>query len=1281
MAPLGAHSSKGTRRERSCTVPHSQTRKLPLGVGATLGPLPTSKWITTSIRTMSNETAADQAETRKIGPLALHGLFPEYQEKYHKVYLDVLNDAVDKHPEIRNIALTGAYGTGKSSILAEFSKKHARRVVSISLSSVGDRGDQDAADSNVADEKTNLIQKEIVKQILYKEKPSKMPSSRFLRASHFRWVSGSMLAALVSLLVTGVIYLTGVSGNMGAAADATPVRVLVTYGVVWTVVGALCLGILWLAHGRITLEKLTAGPATVSLKAESGSYFDKYLDEIVYYFEISRRDIVVFEDLDRFDNVQIFETLRALNTLLNGSAQVLKQTEGRKLGSIRFIYALRDSVFEKLGTGSMEETNADHTPGPIDEAQAEVQRANRTKFFDLVVPVVPFITHKNARDLMTEAMRGTGVTSGLIDLAAGHVADMRLIWNLRNEYEVFSCRLLNIDDAMPGLDPDRLFAMLLYKSVHMADFEDIRFGRGRLDDLHATWRQLVAKQLEEQSAILEEFQRRLSSADSIAEASTTLGTRFAVIADVLLNAWTNSGDVMIARVANTDFDRTRWGSPELWRKVFAEKTQLFLILGLSYRSPVVFGLEPDDVAQLLDISVNPQDWKEYNQPAIGRAVARTRRELEFLRHHSWEDACRSPLLSPPGIDDPTQSFRAAVDSLPSALARQLVRRGFINDYFTLYISQYYGKRLSRDALNFIVHAIDKNEPDYIYPLTPEDVDGIITERGEGIVTERSMLNVNVLDHLINTSSSLVDGLIQQIREESSEKHAFLSTYLFEGAYKRDAIELLAPLIPDVFTYVVTQAPVDDATRLDLLDAALTHWSDDLDYLLDDNVRRFVENNVPGIPALATGSSSEDAERAGALLEVAGVRVPDLAALSPFARAEAIKRDTYRISEANILLAAGANDIGLDTLRTANPVVYWYLLRRLNEYLTMFRGSCTNHTATTRDGFFTLVNDAAGTVQPEHLAAIINAASPDCTIANLEDVPAQAWNKLVADKRIPNTYRNVTTYLSLAKTIDEPLADLLRSTQSITDSTNQPLEERQTLALQLLAATDRLPDPRLRAQLAASLNLDSTLPAVSLTGEPGELVGLLIEGGIIADDVTAFADQLMPDWETREFAISRSKAFAEFVAPDILPTAQLGKFLNSGQVPDDAKRAVLADLVPYIADAETATLETAARAAIDLSAQFDAAQLETLKAGRVPVRTMASLIAEATNLSIDEFRSALHSLGGKYAKIADPGYARPSLPNDKVHTRILDRLIEAGVVAHYKEDGQALRVFMRRSANI
>jgi hypothetical protein len=99
--------------------------------------------------------------------------------------------------------------------------------------------------------------------------------------------------------------------------------------------------------------------------------------------------------------------------------------------SIRFVYALRDSIFEQLGTDSQAEG---------DSAQAEASLANRTKFFDLVVPIVPFITHRTARDLLTDVLKpdalpeGTAVSPELIDLTARHLPDMRLLKNIRNEY-------------------------------------------------------------------------------------------------------------------------------------------------------------------------------------------------------------------------------------------------------------------------------------------------------------------------------------------------------------------------------------------------------------------------------------------------------------------------------------------------------------------------------------------------------------------------------------------------------------------------------------------------------------------------------------------------------------------------------------------------------------------------------------------------------------------------------------------------------------------------------
>ena len=54
-----------------------------------------------------------------------------------------------------------------------------------------------------------------------------------------------------------------------------------------------------------------AGPATLKLEDPAGNYFDDWLDEIVYIFEISKTELVIFEDLDRSDNPQylmMFET-------------------------------------------------------------------------------------------------------------------------------------------------------------------------------------------------------------------------------------------------------------------------------------------------------------------------------------------------------------------------------------------------------------------------------------------------------------------------------------------------------------------------------------------------------------------------------------------------------------------------------------------------------------------------------------------------------------------------------------------------------------------------------------------------------------------------------------------------------------------------------------------------------------------------------------------------------------------------------------------------------------
>lgn len=49
----------------------------------------------------------------------------------------------------------------------------------------------------------------------------------------------------------------------------------------------------------------------------------------------------MFEDIDRFDEAEIFETLGALNTMLNSAQQLRGRT-------VRFVYAIKDSIFDDL---------------------------------------------------------------------------------------------------------------------------------------------------------------------------------------------------------------------------------------------------------------------------------------------------------------------------------------------------------------------------------------------------------------------------------------------------------------------------------------------------------------------------------------------------------------------------------------------------------------------------------------------------------------------------------------------------------------------------------------------------------------------------------------------------------------------------------------------------------------------------------------------------------------------------------------------------------------------
>src|SRR5690606_9992320 len=96
------------------------------------------------------------------------------------------------------------------------------------------------------------------------------------------------------------------------------------------------------------------------------SILNRHIDEILYFFSIRPYNVVIIEDLDRFQETEIFTKLREVNLLLNNS-------EKTKRKEIVFVYAVRDDMFTDR---------------------------ERTKFFDFIIPVIPVINSSNSSEIL-----------------------------------------------------------------------------------------------------------------------------------------------------------------------------------------------------------------------------------------------------------------------------------------------------------------------------------------------------------------------------------------------------------------------------------------------------------------------------------------------------------------------------------------------------------------------------------------------------------------------------------------------------------------------------------------------------------------------------------------------------------------------------------------------------------------------------------------------------------------------------------------------------------------
>lgn len=407
-------------------------------------------------------------------------------------YSDALKYAME-NPEIKNIAVAGNYGAGKSSVLITFfnkleNKKYNPIYVSLAAFNIKDEkvvkllSDEENLIKN-KNEFQHTLEKSILQQLFYQVNEKNVPLSRFKRITkHSKLLLH--LASLMTICIIVTLFFVLLPNSIDNIKDNfNLICEKIQKGICYIITSVALLGmyciiykLLFLLKTKINISKFKFKEAEVEINDKTESIFNKYLDEIIYFFQVTNYGVVIIEDLDRYEGNAsfIFQKLRELNTLINSSHQVKH--------SVKFIFAIKDDFFSDY--------------------------EERTKFFDYIVPIIPISSSSNSNEIIWKKLEKLRKNQEIelkfdkdfINDISVIIEDKRLIDNIVNEFVIYKKSLNN-----NCLDYKQLFSIIVYKNIYPKMYALLQKNEGNIAEILKNKNQKKEKLIEELNKNIDEL--------------------------------------------------------------------------------------------------------------------------------------------------------------------------------------------------------------------------------------------------------------------------------------------------------------------------------------------------------------------------------------------------------------------------------------------------------------------------------------------------------------------------------------------------------------------------------------------------------------------------------------------------------------------------------------------------------------------------------------------------------------------------------------------------------
>lgn len=708
-------------------------------------------------------------------------LQPQCINEEEKAYQSVKDIA--KRLELKdatNIALTGPYGSGKSSILLTLQQKYPQyNYLNISLATLRpseqkDDQNTDIDSDNNSDEvsKLNLdrlIEYSILQQLVYREKQETLPHSRLKRIYHqsrerVRQITFSIIFAIAAVIVLfepeliKVDWLCDFLGKawMNVAGDIVSICYLS-----WFTYKAISLAVPVVSNSRLNKLNLKDGEIEV---VENTSIFNKHLDEIIYFFEQTEYDVVILEDLDRFKTTDIFVKLRELNLLLNGAKSICNEDNKRK---ICFIYAVKDDMFEN---------------------------AERVKCFDYLSTVIPVINRSNAKDQLKAELHKREVddiNDKCLRELGFFLHDMRLLKNIANEYVQYR------DKLQEGISSEKLLGMIVYKNYHPKDFADLHDCKGWVYDLLNLKDKFVAARIED----IEEENKRKQDLRLAHQKERHL--KEIELRRIYVDAYKDRcGDNCLKLKAGDDFYSLNEiaENEKLFDKLISNANVIYY-----YNTAVSYSLRLEKNSIVLpfhDIESKVDSSSSYRTRLEALRAAFVDLEEDIVVDIRKEDI-RSRTLSQIMREIDYTSVPEYISLEVPPIIEYLVVQGYIDENYYDYISYFYGNFIDKHDWDFILDLkLSKGHP---YDCHINNVEACVKEIPGFIYRSSAILNIQLLDYFAEHSTEKVSlrrlSVILRTALEG-KKYDFIASYYQKGRFQDVVFKQLFTKYSDVWDLFV-----------------------------------------------------------------------------------------------------------------------------------------------------------------------------------------------------------------------------------------------------------------------------------------------------------------------------------------------------------------------------------------------------------------------------------------------------------------------------------------------